>query len=469
MQILSHPNQIRVGFQKRDDTYNGLLSYIIFMNGSSTYGKEKSFNKWIDGSIPIQDIPNDFKMGFVLNKTVSRQYYSSSSGVAAFRIYHPNGYEFEISPYNFANICSQCNISSGEIMEPCTLAWDGAELTLIPESFIKQNLVSFKEIDILAKLNKHNEKISQNIQSGTFIPVKKLKADTLYMHDNGREYFLSGNVKNKSSILNHHNFDLIDEQGTIRSFFNKGKDGNNYRLFPFAIDGKQDTIVDDDFMSHFVSIVNTPLSTVFKTPEHFLSIFLPFHQKINIKPYDGSASDKKILLDAANVLKNRFVAYDRDNEEYVLPLTISINNFDYLIALSFGNIMSNFNFSDAQKNILKKHNLTQCDYRMLSYRSLSLNFVSPSNNIQFSIVSLEVLAEIQKMERKQKSLFNQIANNPLNLIGNLSNIIKDEESNNVRSINYEKTINQFIEFLNELMTTTPQNTPNLEHFIIKVN
>lgn len=472
MEILSHPNQIRVGFQKREDTYSGLLSYIIYMNKGNKYGKEKSFNSWIDGSIPIQDINNEFLSGFVLNKTVSR-HYRGSSGTAAFRIYHPNGYEFEISPVNFANICSNCDISSGEIMEPCTVAWDAAELVLIPKSFITQNLVSFNEIDVVSKISKKNKDVSINIQNKTFIPLKKLKAESIYLHENGREYFLSGNVKNKSSLLNSFNIVSMDEIGTIRSFFNKRNHNNNYQLFPFAIDCNQDTVIDENFMSKFISVINKPLSTMLKMPEHFLSLFIPFNKNVNIKQFDGSNFDKNIILSAAHKLKNRFIKYEREKEEIVLPLTISVNGIDYLLSLSFSNIMSNFNFSDEQKNILNKYNLSQCDFRMFGYTSLSLNFSSLTNTENFSIVSSNIFEEIRKNEQNQASFFKKIENisdNPLSLLSSISNMIHVEESevHNVHKVNYEQLTQEFIGFLTDILKTTQQNKVNLDHFIIKM-
>ena len=63
------PSKIKVGFQKRSDTYTGMLGFVITNNGK-TWQCEKSWNGWIDEKIPAQEYDNVPTSGFVLNKKV---------------------------------------------------------------------------------------------------------------------------------------------------------------------------------------------------------------------------------------------------------------------------------------------------------------------------------------------------------------------------------------------------------------
>jgi hypothetical protein len=49
------PKKIKVGYQNREDTYTGRLSYIIYYDGKGTLRKEKSWNGWRDGNIKSKE------------------------------------------------------------------------------------------------------------------------------------------------------------------------------------------------------------------------------------------------------------------------------------------------------------------------------------------------------------------------------------------------------------------------------
>lgn len=40
------PKKLNVGFQKRDDTYTGLLGYVIYWDDKGKLRKEPSWNSW---------------------------------------------------------------------------------------------------------------------------------------------------------------------------------------------------------------------------------------------------------------------------------------------------------------------------------------------------------------------------------------------------------------------------------------
>ena len=51
---LNIPDKIHVGCVKRDDTYTGMLAYVIYTDEKGKVRKEKSWNGWRDKKIPVK-------------------------------------------------------------------------------------------------------------------------------------------------------------------------------------------------------------------------------------------------------------------------------------------------------------------------------------------------------------------------------------------------------------------------------
>jgi len=64
----SIPKTIKVGFQKRADTYTQQLGYIIYYDQKNVLRKESSWESWRDKKIEPQEFKNEPTSGFVLNK-----------------------------------------------------------------------------------------------------------------------------------------------------------------------------------------------------------------------------------------------------------------------------------------------------------------------------------------------------------------------------------------------------------------
>ena len=62
------PEKIKVGYQKRDDTYTKQLAYIIYFDSEGVLRKENSWNSWRDKNIEPEIFDNIPINGFVLNK-----------------------------------------------------------------------------------------------------------------------------------------------------------------------------------------------------------------------------------------------------------------------------------------------------------------------------------------------------------------------------------------------------------------
>ena len=128
------PKKIKVGFNKRSDTYTGKLAYVIYYDEKGKLRKETSWNSWRDKSIDSEEYDNEPTSGFVLNKKVGD--YSGDWGnhrQAYCRIYDPRGFEFEITINNLLFILEHCTCCPGKGLEgDFVYGWDGKDLVLLP-------------------------------------------------------------------------------------------------------------------------------------------------------------------------------------------------------------------------------------------------------------------------------------------------------------------------------------------------
>lgn len=126
------PPTLLVGFQKRTDTYTGMLSYIVYKDAKGKIAKEKSWKGWIDKSIATQELPNDPTSGFVLNKGVGGYYRDR---MAKIRVHDPRGFEFEITVENLLFILAETDSIKGKgLTGDFVYAWDKQHLVLLPVS-----------------------------------------------------------------------------------------------------------------------------------------------------------------------------------------------------------------------------------------------------------------------------------------------------------------------------------------------
>lgn len=126
------PQKIKVGFQKRSDTYNGNLAYIIFIDEKGVVRKEGSWESWRDKKIETLELDNTPQSGYVFNKGVERSNYHFGSGRSYIRVHDPRNFEFEISVDNLIGILMNSDVSKRDIVESCVFAWAGKDLILLP-------------------------------------------------------------------------------------------------------------------------------------------------------------------------------------------------------------------------------------------------------------------------------------------------------------------------------------------------
>lgn len=124
------PKKIRVGFQKRSDTFTGKLGFVTYFDDKGELRQEKAWNGWRDNNIKPVEFDNEPRSNFVFNKDVNRSGHWSD--VTKVRIYDTRDFEFEIDVSNMMYILMHSDISKRDIMEECVFAWSNKTLILLP-------------------------------------------------------------------------------------------------------------------------------------------------------------------------------------------------------------------------------------------------------------------------------------------------------------------------------------------------
>ena len=150
------PKKIRVGFQKRDDTYTKRLAYIIYYDVKGVLRKEKSWDEWRDHQMAAKEFDNTPQDGFVLNRHIERYNWGHfSSNRSYIRVYDPREIEFEITPENLIGILTETACDRRGLEGKFVYAWHGTQLVLLPcgsESYLAaQKYTALQGQDISAK------------------------------------------------------------------------------------------------------------------------------------------------------------------------------------------------------------------------------------------------------------------------------------------------------------------------------
>lgn len=140
-QKLLIPKTIKVGYQKRDDTYTQKLAYVIYYDTKGVLRKETSWEGWRDKKIPAQEFDNVPTEGFVLNKKAGGYNSGWNNRATYCRVFDPRGFEFEISIQNLLFILQETSSNKGKGLEgEFVYSWDGKDIVLLPVGSQEYNL-----------------------------------------------------------------------------------------------------------------------------------------------------------------------------------------------------------------------------------------------------------------------------------------------------------------------------------------
>lgn len=178
---LKIPENLKIGFQNRNDTYTGKLAYVTYYN-KDKLAKECSWEGWRDKDIEPLELENKPVSGFVINKNVggARESYGWNARNEYARVYDPRGFEFEISFGNLLFILQECNSFKGKGLEgDFVYSWDGKNLVLLPA-----DSTEYKESLKYTKLQTKKIERNQWIEGATYLTKKREKV--IYL---GRKYY----------------------------------------------------------------------------------------------------------------------------------------------------------------------------------------------------------------------------------------------------------------------------------------
>ncbi len=129
------PEIIKVGYNKRKDTYTGKLAYIIYFDQKGKLRKEQSWESWRNETIEPEEFKNEPISGFVINKKVGDYISDWNHRMAYVRIYDPRNFEFEITVQNLLYILENTSSIKGKGLDgEFVYGWDGKDLILMPTS-----------------------------------------------------------------------------------------------------------------------------------------------------------------------------------------------------------------------------------------------------------------------------------------------------------------------------------------------
>jgi len=165
------PEKIKIGYQKRTDTYTGKLAFITYYDESGILKRENSWNEWKDSKIPVDDFKNEPLSGFVLNKQAGGCSTGWNNHRKTYcRVYDPRGFEIEITIENLLYILENTNSMKGKGLEGDFIyGWEGVKLVLIPTC-----APDYSEIIAYSDLRKRNSYIEEKdlIIGATYRSIK---------------------------------------------------------------------------------------------------------------------------------------------------------------------------------------------------------------------------------------------------------------------------------------------------------
>lgn len=210
MNQLFIPSKIKVGYQKRGDTYSKRLAYVIYYDSKGVLRKQTSWDGWRDKKIAADEFDNTPQEGIILNKGVERCNWGHfSSGRSYIRVYDPRGIEFEIQVTNLMYILMHVDCNKRQFEGTFVYAWWGKDLILLPtnsEEYV--NSVKYTELQ--------GKKISaKDLVPGCFYKTKKEK-DFMYV---GRYMWYEWNAYRETSRIGKRYHIFTNDGG--KSFLTK--------------------------------------------------------------------------------------------------------------------------------------------------------------------------------------------------------------------------------------------------------
>lgn len=126
------PKKLKIGFQNREDSFDGKLSFVTYYDTNGKLINETRWRSWCDQDITDLEIDNVPFKNAILNKKISHAGYRYGTGKTTIRIYDSRGFEYEIDIDNFMGIAQEYSVVKGEISGDFIFAFANNKLILLP-------------------------------------------------------------------------------------------------------------------------------------------------------------------------------------------------------------------------------------------------------------------------------------------------------------------------------------------------
>lgn len=390
------PNEIRYGLQNRSDTFTGKLGFMIYANKpNGTYGQQVSFDGWRDQKIAPKDIPNNYQTGFVLNKGHLNKYHFGAS--VKFRVFHPEGFEFEISLENLSLLIDYSEIHYGDIQLPCCIAWEGSNVYLLPQVSLN-NRFEVEHFDVLANKAKAEKRLNKINNSGKAIPARSLTSGKIVEDATGNRFVISSPTKS-----NYHREEIVPivVKETTDGFEITSSLGQGYHpsfnencgkvFYPLS---NIDTVISKEQENQFFKFVEKDdlNKQEAKNLEILKSqIVFQFHKNQNFVPLQNDAqSIERFIQKICNNYDSKNLA-DYNNEKgkvFILDEMVKINDklFHVIIGHNYRLGYGSYPFEKRLKNLHDKLNNLKYYLYHNKYSRFDLFFapVTGENNSTYS-------------------------------------------------------------------------------------
>lgn len=276
------PQELKVGYQKRDDTFTGKLAYVNYKNVKGEWSLDKSWKSWIDASQGLLELKNEPLSGYIVNKSQTR--YSSFSGRSTMiRIYHPNGFEFEITPDNLCAILSHSDISHSYISQECIVAFEAGKIILVPtNSAVYQKAIQ--------ETQRKHSKLTEALEVGAiYVTNTTDKSSCIYLGQH--------NISLTTSISNvrttKFGFNIPSKNKKTAVFWNQNQ--SKFVSLKSTQIWKQEGNVEQDYVSTLVQ----------KLQEQ--TLFQDTSKRFNFTKIENLSSDEKLKMISYSLIKNIFI------------------------------------------------------------------------------------------------------------------------------------------------------------------
>lgn len=268
MNNLFIPTKLKIGFQNRQDTFNGKLAYVIYYDEKGKLRKEKSWLGWCDSTIPSIEIDNVPTKGFMINKGVQRSSDWFGTGRSLTRIHHPSDFEFEISIDNLIQILMHSDVSKRDIQEECVFAWSGTDLVLLPTNSVEYQT----SLEYTAKQS-INFSAKQLVPGHTYDKKKSdeklvyIGYDYVYRHDYNTEHNGYGHWNYSNTAYDKNIHTVKKSKSKKHIFYNL-----TYNYFDFSAPSTLSCASDDNVHANFAVYVEMYQKTYAYTGLHGLAL-----------------------------------------------------------------------------------------------------------------------------------------------------------------------------------------------------